>query len=175
MTSHTNRLKRTLNTLFHPRRHRQRTLDMSPSNLLIYYDDLTDSDNWVAARFLQAAAAATPSTRVKWIVEPRQVSLGLEMTPKEVDECQKLLEKHFKKMGNPFKVLLGGRLDKSELDKVEGLTAEERRIVSLSSEPAHLPSGKKNHQLTDDAARVGHQAPVWSKGRCHTPRPSDGV
>jgi len=49
---------------------------MAGKHLLIYYNDLSDSDNWAVARFLLDAAARDPSVEVVWIVEPRQVALG---------------------------------------------------------------------------------------------------
>ncbi len=82
---------------------------MSEENLVIFYNDLTDSDNWAAARFLEKAAEATTlPTRVVWIVEPRQVSLGLTMTREQQQACVALLAEHFEQLGMPFKVLLGG-------------------------------------------------------------------
>lgn len=104
----------------------------SPSDrLVIFYDDLTDSDNWIAARFVHKWAS-TNGWRVIWIVEPRQVSFGLDMTEEQKSKCQKLIQKHFPDKGNrnAFKVLLAGLIDDQDLAKVK-LDEADRELVSL--------------------------------------------
>lgn len=112
-------------------------------NIVIYYDDLTDSDNWATARFLQHAAHKNPTIHVIWIVEPRQVAFGLSMTRAQINACKDLLKSHFPSRGDPFKLLLGGLLQQSDLDRLEGLTEQERDLVII---PIQWPY----HQMLTD-------------------------
>lgn len=86
-------------------------------NTIVFYDDLTDSDNWAAAIFLQRAALKSSFTNIIWIVEPRQVSLGLSMTGDQINECKDLLKRYFPLCGDPFKALWGGVVRQDDLDK----------------------------------------------------------
>jgi hypothetical protein len=51
------------------------------------------------------------------------------MTEKEKNECIELLGFYFPSHGVPFKVLLGGLLKESDLDKLEELTEHDRGLV----------------------------------------------
>lgn len=100
-------------------------------DIIIYHNDLTDSDNWATARFLQRATLENPSIDVIWIVEPRPVSLGLYMTKKQIDACRELLELYFPSYEDSYKLLRGGFLQQSDLDKIEGLTKQHRDLVII--------------------------------------------
>ncbi|KAI0098190.1 hypothetical protein GGR51DRAFT_538526 [Nemania sp. FL0031] len=108
-------------------------------DIIVYHDDLTDSDNWATARFLQHAALKSPSIEVIWIVEPRQVSLGLSMTEEQIQACRNLLESYFPSLGDSYKVLRGGLLTRSDLDKIEGLAEHDRYLLEFAIKPAYGP------------------------------------
>ncbi|KAF2183302.1 hypothetical protein K469DRAFT_668319 [Zopfia rhizophila CBS 207.26] len=77
----------------------------TPENIIIYHNDLVDSDNWAAAMVMMHASLKSPSTKVIWIVEPRQVAFDLSMTRKQEMECSKLLETKFSSHGPELKTL----------------------------------------------------------------------
>lgn len=104
-------------------------------DIIIYHNDLTDSDNWASAWFLQHAALKNPSIEVIWIVDPRQASLGLSMSEEEIDGCRKLLETHFPSYKDSYKPLRGGFIQKNDLDKIKGLTEHDRHLVIIPSRP----------------------------------------
>ncbi|KAI0183110.1 hypothetical protein EV127DRAFT_447902 [Xylaria flabelliformis] len=108
-------------------------------DIIIYHNDLTDSDNWAAARFVQHAALKSSSIDVIWIVEPRQVSLGLSMTEEQINECRNLLETHFPSYKDPYQPLRGGFLQQSDLDNIEGLTEHDRHLLEFAIKPAYGP------------------------------------
>jgi hypothetical protein len=97
-------------------------------NLIIYYNDCIDSDNMAAALALQRAMHGVRGTRVLWILEPRQVALGLAMTGAQIKGCQGKIKEYFPTLPNPFKVLLGGLL--SEKD-IAGVPEADRELVSV--------------------------------------------
>jgi hypothetical protein len=98
-------------------------------NLIIYYNDSIDSDNLAAAMALFRATFQRPNTRVLWILEPRQVCFGLSMTAEQVSKCKGLIQQHFASLGNPFRVLLGGLINQTDLDNINGLTESDRELV----------------------------------------------
>lgn len=104
-------------------------------DVIIYYNDSVDSDNITAAlALLRHTERRRPDARIVWILEPRQVALGLGMTGQEIAECKGLIQEHFADRGNPFKVLLGGLLSQREIDGVqEKLSEEQRKLVSRRS------------------------------------------
>ncbi|KAI1169847.1 hypothetical protein F4777DRAFT_162423 [Nemania sp. FL0916] len=108
-------------------------------NIIIFHDDLTDSDNWAAAKFLQHAALKSSSTDVIWIVEPRQVSLGLSMTESEKSACADLIKKYFPSHKDPYAPLRGGFLQQSDLDKIEGLPEHDRSLLEQAIKPVYGP------------------------------------
>ncbi|KAI0545600.1 hypothetical protein F4679DRAFT_560570 [Xylaria curta] len=108
-------------------------------DIIIYHNDLTDSDNWAAARFVQHAALKSPSIEVIWIVEPRQVSLGLSMTEKQISACRHLLKTHFPSYKDSYQPLRGGFIQQSDLDNIEGLTEHDRHLLEFAIKPAYGP------------------------------------
>ncbi|KAF7545969.1 hypothetical protein G7Z17_g8766 [Cylindrodendrum hubeiense] len=109
------------------------------ANVVIYYNDSIDSDNSAAALALMRATVGKADTRVIWILEPRQVSLGLTMTGEQRVQCLKLIERHFPTRGRPFKVLLGGLLNEADLDGIDGLNAQDRELLQLAVKPENGP------------------------------------
>lgn len=101
-------------------------------DLVLYYNDSIDSDNWAGALALMRQFDGVANTSVVWILEPRQVSLGLSMTAEQRGKCLELIKAHFPGKGMPFKVLLGGLLEQADIDAIEGLSAEDRKLVSLN-------------------------------------------
>ncbi|KAM0352906.1 hypothetical protein ACHAPU_001789 [Fusarium lateritium] len=101
-------------------------------NLVIYYNDSIDSDNLAAAMALFRATFHRPSTRVLWILEPRQVCFGLSMTAEQVSQCKSLIQQHFTSLGNPFRVLLGGLINQEDLDNIKGLTKSDRELLQMA-------------------------------------------
>ena len=99
-------------------------------NLVIYYNDSIDSDNLAAAMALWKATYQRPNTRLIWIIEPRQVGFGLSMTAEQVSKCKDLIQQHFESLGNPFKVLLGGLINQTDLDNIKALTEVDRQLVA---------------------------------------------
>lgn len=119
-------------------------------NLVIYYNDCIDSDNITAAlallRDTQRKAAASPAgaagTRIVWILEPRQVALGLGMSKAQMDECKALIAQHFPDRGMPFKVLLGGLLEDEDIESVRhALTLSQLAVLRKAVRPAYGPRG----------------------------------
>ncbi|KAH7160678.1 hypothetical protein EDB81DRAFT_323034 [Dactylonectria macrodidyma] len=109
------------------------------SNVFIYYNDSIDSDNAAAALALMRATAGKPDTRVIWILEPRQVSFGLTMSGEQRVQCLKLIERHFPSRGRPFKVLLGGLLNETDLDGIDQLSPQDRELLQLAVKPDNGP------------------------------------
>jgi hypothetical protein len=100
-------------------------------DLVIYYNDCIDSDNLASALALVDVMKTRPATQVLWILEPRQVCLGLGMTNDESDECKRLIGTHFNKPVSPTKVLVGGLLSESEIEAVTDISDQERILVSF--------------------------------------------
>ncbi|KAI1744680.1 hypothetical protein F4680DRAFT_233395 [Xylaria scruposa] len=108
-------------------------------DIIIYHNDLTDSDNWAAARFVQHAALKNPSIEVIWIVEPRQVSLGLSMTEMQISACRHLLKTYFPSYKDSYQPLRGGFIQRRDLDNIEGLTEHDRHLLEFAIKPAYGP------------------------------------
>jgi hypothetical protein len=98
--------------------------------IIILYNDSIDSDNWAAQRAVIRATSRESNTRIIWIFEPRQVSLGLNKSAEQQSRCLKLIIKHFPDHGKPFKVLLGGLLTEKDVQSVPGLSEEDKETVS---------------------------------------------
>jgi hypothetical protein len=82
-------------------------MSSKPEHVFIFYNDLTDSDNWAAAKVLLEAARKFPALRIIWIIEPRHVAFGLYTTPEQQTKCVKLLEeKLLAEKSKGFKTLL---------------------------------------------------------------------
>lgn len=113
-------------------------------NLVVYYNDCIDPDNITAALALlrdtqrKTAAAAPGNTRIVWILEPRQVALGLGMSKQQMDECKALIQTHFPGRGTPFKVLLGGLLKEADIESVrDQLTPAQLDVLRMAVRPAY--------------------------------------
>ncbi|KAF5979018.1 hypothetical protein FCOIX_5563 [Fusarium coicis] len=106
-------------------------------NLVIYYNDLTDSDNLAAAMALFKATNQRPGTRFLWILEPRQVCFGLSMAMADMDRCKALIAQYFPSQQNPFKTLLNGALKKEEIDDIQDLTPDDREILEKAVKPKY--------------------------------------
>ncbi|RYC79589.1 hypothetical protein BFJ63_vAg17527 [Fusarium oxysporum f. sp. narcissi] len=106
-------------------------------NLVIYYNDNTDSDNLAAARALFKATHQRPNTRVLWILEPRQVCFGLSMAMADMDRCKALIAQYFPSQQNPFKTLLNGALKKEEIDDIQDLTPDDRETLEKAVKPKY--------------------------------------
>jgi hypothetical protein len=105
-------------------------MSSTPEDVVIYYNDLIDSDNWVAARFLEHAARKNPAMKIIWIIEPRQVAFGLSMTQQQITACTKLLKTYFPSYPNGFKALLGGLLKQDDLGRLNGVSQDDLDLVS---------------------------------------------
>lgn len=120
-------------------------------DIIIFHDDLTDSDNWAAAGLL-AKAAKSANVRVIWIIEPRQVSLSLYMSQEDMKNCVETIMKYFvpptraeleekkpgfrrrhrgKRFGEGMRRLLRGQLD---LATVQGCGADKMEEEWVSFE-----------------------------------------
>lgn len=135
-------------------------------DLIIFYNDLVDSDNTTAAlALLRHRERRRPDAQIVWIIEPRQVALGLGMTRQEVADCMELIQKHFGGRGNPFKVLLGGLLSPREIDGVqEKLSEEQRKLVSFALVLFRVDMSFAN--LFGCTVAKGYQTVVWAEGGC---------
>lgn len=131
-------------------------------NIVIFYNDGIDSDNMAGALALMRAMKKELDTRVIWILEPRQVSLGLATTPEQQSQCQGLIERHFPTRGRPFKVLLGGLLDDSDVDGIKGLTKNEQEIVSFKGVFSILSIAN-----IQNPAPVSCKTSLWPERGCH--------
>ncbi|KAL2682352.1 hypothetical protein Neosp_006802 [[Neocosmospora] mangrovei] len=107
--------------------------------IIILYNDSIDSDNWAAQRAVIRATSRESNTRIIWIFEPRQVSLGLNKSAEQQSRCLKLIIKHFPDHGKPFKVLLGGLLTEKDVQSVPGLSEEDKETLRLAIKPAYGP------------------------------------
>lgn len=85
-----------------------------------------------AALALRNYTMNDPTTQVLWILEPRQVALGLQSRKDDIDACEELIKEYFPGRGSPFKVLLGGFLTKEEIDRIQGLSEKQRDQVGAS-------------------------------------------
>jgi hypothetical protein len=126
-------------------------------NVVIFYNDCIDSDNLASALALVDVMKTRPATQVLWILEPRQVRLGLGMTNDEIAGCKRLIGKHFNKPVTPTKVLVGGMLSESEIDAVTDISDQERLLVPFpmpSNQIPHVTSLTRSHS----SARLANQA-----------------
>jgi hypothetical protein len=101
-------------------------------NIILFSNDLIDSDNWAAAWAVAVAAMGDASTEVIWIVEPRKVALGLSMTSAQLGKCLELVSKYFPGRGKALKVMVGALLSVSDVEDLEGVTEEERSLVCMT-------------------------------------------
>ncbi|KFA66938.1 hypothetical protein S40285_05740 [Stachybotrys chlorohalonatus IBT 40285] len=108
-------------------------------DLVIYYNDCIDSDNLASALALVDVMKTRPATQVLWILEPRQVCLGLGMTNDESDECKRLIGTHFNKPVSPTKVLVGGLLSESEIEAVTDISDQERILLRKALKSGYGP------------------------------------
>ncbi|TPX09735.1 uncharacterized protein E0L32_009074 [Thyridium curvatum] len=96
----------------------------SQPDVVVVTNDLTDSDNWTAARLLQQLRREGKlNCKIVWIVEPRQVLLGVAISEADQLTCRGLIEKYFlqnmEKSSRPkesLKRLLRGSLTRDEID-----------------------------------------------------------
>ncbi|KAL6364678.1 hypothetical protein LRP88_00648 [Fusarium phalaenopsidis] len=107
--------------------------------IIILYNDSIDSDNWAAQRAVIRATSRESNTRIIWIFEPRQVSLGLNKSAEQQSRCLKLIIKHFPDHGKPFKVLLGGLLTEKDVQSVPELSEEDKETLRLAIKPDYGP------------------------------------
>ncbi|KAL6355079.1 hypothetical protein LRP88_11556 [Fusarium phalaenopsidis] len=107
--------------------------------ITILYNDSIDSDNWAAQRAVIRATSRESNTRIIWIFEPRQVSLGLNKSAEQQSRCLKLIIKHFPDHGKPFKVLLGGLLTEKDVQSVPELSEEDKETLRLAIKPDYGP------------------------------------
>ncbi|KAJ3454231.1 hypothetical protein MRS44_018125 [Fusarium solani] len=107
--------------------------------IIILYNDSIDSDNWAAQRAVIRATSRESNTRIIWIFEPRQVSLGLNKSAEQQSRCLKLIIEHFPDRGKPFKVLLGGLLTEKDVQSVPGLSEEDKETLRLAIKPDYGP------------------------------------
>ncbi|GKU16215.1 unnamed protein product, partial [Fusarium langsethiae] len=126
-------------------------------NLVIYYNDFIDSDNLAAAMAVWKATCQKSNTRLIWIIEPRQVCFGLSMTDEQVDVCKGLIQKYFPSLGSPAKVLLGGLIKQTDLDRIENLTEADRALLKMAV--------KAEYGSKDDAVLHGHLT-AWDFASC---------
>ncbi|RMJ18643.1 hypothetical protein CDV36_001761 [Fusarium kuroshium] len=109
-------------------------------HIIILYNDSIDSDNWAAQRaVIRATKPRNSNTRIIWIFEPRQVSLGLNKSADQQRRCLSLITKHFPDHGKPFKVLLGGLLTEPDVEGVPGLSEEDKETLRLAIKPPYGP------------------------------------
>lgn len=99
-------------------------------DLFIYYNDTIDSDNWAAALALMRAMGESANSRIVWILEPRQVLFCPTIASHQQARCQELITRHFAQLGNPFKVLLGGLLKEAQIEAIEGLSPDDKQLVT---------------------------------------------
>ncbi|KAH8742489.1 hypothetical protein F5883DRAFT_656663 [Diaporthe sp. PMI_573] len=112
-------------------------MSSEPEHVFIFYNDLTDSHNWAAAKVLLEAARKFPTLRIIWIIEPRHVAFGLYTTPEQQTKCVKLLEeKLLAEKSKGFKTLLNGLIE-DDLQQFKG-TAE-MDLLKLAVRPGEGP------------------------------------
>lgn len=141
--------------------------DQMSKDIVIYYNDSIDSDNTAGALALAMALVHRPDTRVLWILEPRQVSLGLSMSKEEIARCLELIKQcPSSARGTPFKILLGGLLEEKDLANFECLDASDRELASLISDVWTLRWAN-----TSPIASESSQAALRPQGRRHLTRP----
>ncbi|KAH7459910.1 hypothetical protein FOMA001_g19884 [Fusarium oxysporum f. sp. matthiolae] len=99
-------------------------------NLVIWYNDYSDSDNLASAIAIMKFYGNRADTKVVYIQEPRQVFFGSRFTEQEVQRCRQLIETHFPKLGKPHKVLLGGLLKNSHIDNNKNIFGDDREMAS---------------------------------------------
>ncbi|KAJ3469769.1 hypothetical protein MRS44_003834 [Fusarium solani] len=107
--------------------------------IIILYNDSIDSDNWAAQRAVIRATSGESNTRIIWIFEPRQVSLGLNKSTEQQGRCLELIIKHFPDHKRPFKVLIGGLLTEKDVQSVPGLSEEDKETLRLAIKPDYGP------------------------------------
>ncbi|RSL82765.1 hypothetical protein CDV31_016905 [Fusarium ambrosium] len=111
--------------------------------LVIFNNDLPDSDNWAAA-LVQAREARKTNTHVVFILEARQVSLVSYLSSKERDALLKAIQKASgQSHGDALKALLNGfpgdyHHHTRDWD-LKLLSSEEQDLLRKIEKPAHDP------------------------------------
>ncbi len=113
------------------------SVSLPAPNLILFNNDLIDSDNWAAAWAIAVAARDDPSTEVAWIVESRKVALGLSMTGGQVGKCLQLIKKYFPARGKELKILVGALLSDADVDGLDGIGDEDRSLVCIFFFPGY--------------------------------------
>ncbi|KFA71018.1 hypothetical protein S40288_10414 [Stachybotrys chartarum IBT 40288] len=108
-------------------------------DVVIFYNDCIDSDNLASALALADAMKTRRATQVVWILEPRQVHLGLGMTNEEIEECKRLIGTHFETVETPTKVLVGGMLTETQVNAVTDISDQERLLLKKACKPGYGP------------------------------------
>ncbi|RSL45864.1 hypothetical protein CEP54_014101 [Fusarium duplospermum] len=122
---------------------RKSQLGPEDETLVIFNNDLPDSDNWAAA-LVQALNASRTNTRVVFILESRQVSLASYMTAKDQRALLKVIQKSSGKcIFDARKVMLNGfsgdyHGHTRDWD-LELLSDEERNLLRKVERPAYDP------------------------------------
>ncbi|KAH7201241.1 hypothetical protein DER44DRAFT_669232 [Fusarium oxysporum] len=111
-------------------------------NLVIWYNDYSDSDNLASAIAIMKFYGNRADTKVVYIQEPRQVFFGSGFTEREVQRYHELIETYFPRLGNPRKVLLGGLLKKSHIDDNKNIFKDDREMARYAA-----PENSKLHAL----------------------------
>lgn len=108
-----------------------------PSELYIYLNDFTDSDNAAAAVAWARFLDKHPERKGIYIAEPRHVNLGYYMTSADFSKCIDLVAKLEPKLDSgdpPLTTVLSGRMTEEIIEsrQVGGrpLNDEERKLVS---------------------------------------------
>lgn len=112
------------------------TTPSGPSEVYIYLNDFTDSDNAAAGLAWAVSLERHPGRKGIYIAEPRHVNLGYYMTSADFSRCIGLVAKLEPKLASgdsPLTTVLAGRMtwDIINSRRVEGrpLSEEERNLV----------------------------------------------
>lgn len=118
------------------------------SELSIFLNDFTDSDNEAAGLAWAWSLDRHPDRKGIYIAEPRHVNLGYYMTSADFSRCIALVARLEPKLDSgdlPLTTVLSGRMtwDIINSRQVEGrpLSEEERNLVGTN----HEPSDPKSH------------------------------
>lgn len=151
----------------------------SQPDVVVVTNDLTDSDNWTAARLLQQLRREGKlNCKIVWIVEPRQVLFGVAISEADQLTCRGLIEKYFlqnmEKSSRPkesLKRLLRGSLTRDEIDNtVDDL--DDRKMVSFLCQ---ILATVLRHEVNVCTALQRHEAGSRNQGRCPASCETNGV
>ncbi|KAL2275334.1 hypothetical protein FJTKL_02130 [Diaporthe vaccinii] len=98
------------------------------SELFIFLNDFTDSDNEASAELWAWVLKLNPGVKGIYIVEPRWVNLGYYMTSKDFGRCIKLVSKlqpALEGSDPPLTTMLAGRLTE---EMIESRRVDERLL-----------------------------------------------